>query len=295
MAKFKAIAAAGLVAGSLCVVSVLSYRASAGAQPPGVQTIEKTPEKLKKPAVEDTGAGLRDSDFGNDPARYKNYLIATIGNSLFDRKQPGQAAPVNRMAILYQDGTAKLWSFDSKDPVCPPLRDKTPIREIAFLDNSFVTAADTSVRIWNAVTGELLKAIPDQNVRPLAFLGSQIAGGRLVTVNTDGNEVTTWDEKSLAAVDHFRPSELGSKHLIGAALSQDGTTLVTIADNRSVSLWDVATKQCFATLRPPSPVSASVFYDDACQLFKRPVLRIDDHFWENVAPLKPVAKSPVKK
>ena len=233
MAKFKVIAAVALVAGSLCVVSVLSYRASAGAQPPGVQTIEKTPEKLKKPAIEDIGAGLRDSDFGNDPARYKNYLIATIGNSLFDRKQQGRVAPVNRMAILYQDGTAKLWSFDSKDPVCPPLRDATPIREIAFRENDLVTATETSVKLWNAVTGELLKDIPGQIFRPLAFLGGQHAADRFVTVNTDGRVVTIWDDKSLAAVDHIQLPEPGARPLIGAALSPDGGTLVTIAEDRS--------------------------------------------------------------
>jgi WD40 repeat protein len=151
------------------------------------------------------------------------------------------------------------------------------------------------VKFWNPVSGELLKEIPGQILRPLAFLGSQPSGGRLVTVSTEGSVVTTWDEKSLEAVDHFRPSELGSKHLIGAALSQDSATLVTIADDRSVSLWDAATKQCFATLHLPSTVSASVFYDDACQLFKRPVLKVDDHFWEIVNPLKPVPKSSGKK
>ncbi len=222
-------------------------------------------------------------------------MIACIGNSLFDPNRRGHVAPVNREAVLYQDGTAKLWSFDSKDPVCPPLRNSTPIREIAFRENDLVTAADTSVRIWNAVTGELLKDIPGQISRPLAHLGGQYAGRRLVTVSTDGRVVTTWDEKSLASADRFELPGPGAKPLIGAALSPDGGTLVTIADDRTLSLWDVATRQPFATVRPPSQLCASVFNDDASPLFKRPVLQINEHFWENITPLKPVSQPSVKK
>ena len=144
--------------------------------PLATQAVEKAQEKLKKPADQNTVGGLVATDFGNDPVRYKDYLIATIGNSLFNRDQE-KTVPVNRMAILYRDGTAKLWSFDSKDPVCPPLRDTTPIREIAFQQNAgiLVTAAETSVKIWNGVTGELLKEMPGQVLRPLAFVADFIA------------------------------------------------------------------------------------------------------------------------
>jgi len=299
MTKFLSIAAVTLAAGSLCLVTVLSYRAAAGPQPPGPQTGQKAEVKLKKSPVEATGAGLRGDDFGNDPARYKDYLIATIGNSLWDRNQRSGVAPVNRMAVLYRDGTAKLWSFDSRDPVCPPLRDATPIRDVAFRPPGIlVTVAEASVKIWNSITGELLKEIPGQILRPLAFLADYSAlsaHGRFVTVNTEGSVVTTWDEKSLEAVDRFRPVEPGSKRLIGAALSPDGGTLLTIADDRSISLWDAAKKQLFATLLPPSQLSASVFDDAACPLLKRPVLQIDRHFWEIVEPLKPKAKASAKK
>ena len=295
MSKFLPITAVTLAAVSLCLVPLLSYRTAAGSQPPGTQTVEKAEEKPRKEAVKNLSAALSGNDFGNDPARMKDYLIATIQNSLFDRKEHRRVDPVNRMAILYRDGTAKLWSFDSKDPVCPPLSDTTPIREIAFRENDLITAAETSVKVWNAVTGELVKDIPGQIFRPLAFLGGNYAADRFVTVSTDGSVVTTWDEKSLEAVDRFRPLEAESKRWIGAALSPDGGTLVTIAEDRSISLWDAAAKQSFATLRSPSRLSTSVFNDEACPLLKRPVLRIDGHFWEIVEALKPVPKSSVKK
>ncbi len=232
---------------------------------------------------------------GSGSVRDQSYLIASIGNSLFDRNQRGHVAPVSREAILYRDGTAKLWSLDSENPVCPPLRDTTPIREVAFRENLLVTAAETSVKIWNAVTGELLKDIPGQIFRPLAFLGGQNTSGRFVTVSIDGREVTAWDDKSLAEVDRLQVSESGAKPIMGAALSPDGGTLTTIAKDRSFTLWDMATKQPFATVRPPSQLSARVFLDDASPLFKRPVLQVDDHFWKNVAPLKPAAKPSAKK
>ena len=266
-------------------------------QPPGPPTGQNAAEKPKQKAVDEAAAGLRSNDFGNDPARLKDYLIATLGNSLPARGKNGQFSSVNREAVLYRDGTAKLWSFDFRNPVCPPLRDATPIREIAFHgDFGFiVTVAETSVKVWDGVSGELLREIPGQILRPLAFLGYRTDCGRFVTVNTEGSVVTTWDEKSLEAVDRFRPVEPGSKRIIGAALSPDGGTLVTIAEDRSLALWDAATKQSFATVHPPSQLSASLFNDAACPLLKRPVLQIDEHFWEVVEPLKPVAKPSPKK
>jgi hypothetical protein len=285
-----------LTAASLCVVSVLSYRPAAGSQPPGPQTFEKSEDKPTKKALENDGAALRGDDFGNAPARYKDYLIASIGNSLPFRREVSQVSSVNRMFILYRDGTAKLWSFDSREPVCPPLRDATPIHEIAFHGDAgiLVTAAENSVKFWDGTSGEMLKEISGQVFRPLAFLADSYSGGRFVTVNTEGSVVTTWDEKTFAAVDSFRPAQPESKRMIGASLSPDGATLVTIADDRSVSLWDATTKQLFATLRSPSQLSAKVFYDEACPLLMRPVLRIDHHFWEIVEPLKPVAKPSAK-
>ena len=296
MAKFQAIAAVTLTAAGLCLLSMLSYRAASGSQPPATQAVEKVQEKIKKPADQNTVGGLVATDFGNDPVRYKDYLIATIGNSLFNRDQE-KTVPVNRMAVLYRDGIAKLWSFDSKDPVCPPLRDTRPIREIAFQQNSgiLVTAAETSVEIWNAVTGKLIKEMPGQVVRPLAFATNFIARRSFVTIDTQGQMVTIWNSNSLEAVDRFQPVDIGSKPLIGASLSPDGGTLMTVAEDRSVSLCDVATKQCFATFRPPSQLCASVFHDDACPLFKRPVLQINEHFWETVNPLKPLANPSEKK
>ncbi len=298
MNRWKSVASTGLATAAVCLVSVLSFKALAGSGMPGARPFQESVPDSKKVAksagTDETPTPGVDKnpnfnpEFAHDARRYENYLIAIIGNCLSDRDKREAGTSVTREAILYQDGTAKLWSLKAKDPVCPPLRDTTPIREIGFADNEMlVTSAERSVRFWNGVTGALIKDLPGEVLRPLSFRQDQPPSYRFVTLNTEGTEVTLRDAKSLAAVDHLHPEVSGGRRWIGAAIEADGTTVALIADDRTVSLWDLRTKRSFATLQPSSRLTARVFADDVPALFQRPVLRMDKQFWQSVEPLKP--------
>jgi RNA polymerase sigma factor (sigma-70 family) len=275
------------------------FRASPDPQPPVPDSAQSQTQKAVTPkslVPKAEPAALKPTDYGNDPIRYKDYLIATISNSLPVRPaRPGEPFEMtSRMAVLYKDGAVKLWGFEDKDPVCPPLKDTTPIRNIGFLDGVglLITVADDSFRIWHAASGELRKDVPGQVVRPI-ILGGEAAGeSRLLSVDREGKTVTMWDLGKLEPAGSFRPE--GVARVVGAGLSKDARVLATVSDDRSVTLWEIPSKRPFATLRSPSKALNSVFDDNACKLLKQPVLRLDDRFWETAGLLAP-ATDPDKK
>jgi len=224
-----------------------------------------------------------------DPARYKDYLMGTVGNM---RPLTEDNWFQSRLAVLYKDGTAKLWSLEAKDPIVPPLRHEGPIREVAFIEQAklLITTSDNSVKIWDALSGELRKTIDGEVMRPLVFSDMSTCAPpgpqpiRFVTIDTNGRFVTTWDATTLDSVGVFRPE--GTAKLLGAGLTRNGRTLATIAEDRSVTLWAVAQNQAFATLRPPSPLAAQCFVDEF-KSSKTPTLRLDGRFWEPIKPLIP--------
>lgn len=83
-----------------------------------------------------------------DPARYKDSLMGTVGNM---RPLTKDNWFQSRLAVLYKDGTAKLWSLEAVDPIVPPLRHEGPIREVAFVEQAklLITTSDDSVKIWD--------------------------------------------------------------------------------------------------------------------------------------------------
>jgi WD40 repeat protein len=176
------------------------------------------------------------------------------------------------------------------------LRHEGPIREVTFLNKHklLITTSDDSVRLWDGLSGALRKEIRGQVIRPLFF--SDMDGGpdRFVTIDAAGRSVTTWDATTLEPIGSFRSDE--GPRLIGAGLSGDGKTLATVGEDRSVTLRDVASKQPYATLRPPSGLVVRVFPDDPGARFwpDTPTLQLDPKFWESVRPLAPAKPEPKK-
>jgi RNA polymerase sigma factor (sigma-70 family) len=293
MTKVLSIASVALASFSLCMVTALSYRAAAGPRQADVQKVEKVQEPPRKQRAEKPSAEKPSGDFVNDPTRHKDFLLATIGNMrplITTKRGPSFQS---REAVLYKDGSVKLYPLDAYDPVCPPLRHTKPIREVTFLDAAklLITTSEDSIKIWDGLSGALRKEITGQFIRPLLFNFNSPPSG-FVTIDHEGRIVTTWDVSKLEAIGTFQPP--GSTRLIGAGLSNDGKILATIAEDRSVTLWDAAQHKEFATLKSPSRLLETVFVDDQVKSWKRPVLQFHEHFWKVVqselAPAEPGTK-----
>jgi len=273
MDKIRAIAAASAVAATLAAVGTLGVAGLQEPNPPPAPKAEAEPK----------------FDKGE---RYKDYLMATVGNMRPLIEDAKGFRFQSREAILYKDGTVKLYDWDVKDPVVPTIRHDTPIREMNILDEAkvLITSSDDAVKVWDGLSGEPRKTITGHFARPLFF--SRDAGAdRFATVDLDGRAITLWDTKTLEPAATIRPDDPAK--IIGAGLSKDGKALATIGEDRAITLRDAADGKPFATLRAPCPLILQVFGEKPG--IGRPTLHLDDPFWEAVKPLLPRPAPAVKK
>jgi RNA polymerase sigma factor (sigma-70 family) len=201
----------------------------------------------------------------------------------------------SRVAVLKSQGIVVLWSVDSKTPLAPVLRHDDPIREFEFLTqaNLLITTSESSVKVWNALTGELRKELKGEVMRPLLRTPiNQCAEPgpdpiRFATIDAPNRTVTTWDAATLTQVASFRPE--GSAKLVGAGVAKDGKTLATIGEDRTVTLWVVGDTRPLATFHAPSSLVNRCFVDDQHWWPHQPTVQLDERFWEIVAPLLPAS------
>jgi WD40 repeat protein len=121
-----------------------------------------------------------------------------------------------------------------------------PVFGVAFSPDGAMlatTGADTTVRLWNAATGETIREWKGHNssVYGVAF---STDGRRLATSSLDGT-VRLWDVESgetrLTLAAHEEPA-------IGVAFSRDGTRLATAGFDRKARIWDAATGSALVEL-----------------------------------------------
>ena len=282
MDQLKSIAAALLTACAVTLIAASTYWNAVGAQvPPAPSEVKAPPLPGDRPDAARTTEGKIDPD----PMKQRQDSLLGVWGNMRPLIQDEKGVRFqSREAHLYKDGTVKLWTFEGKEPICPPLRHEEPIREVTFYDEAglLLTTSDASVKVWDGLTGAPRKEIKGQVIRPLFF--TRMGANRFVTIDTDGRVVTTWDAKTLAPIGEFRPG--GTPRLFGAALSPDGKTLMTIGEDRSVMLWDPGTGQAFATLRPPSALVARVFVD-SFKSSNLPTVQADERFWKIVQSFAP--------
>ncbi|SIO66812.1 RNA polymerase sigma factor, sigma-70 family [Singulisphaera sp. GP187] len=233
--------------------------------------------------------------FMNDKDRFVDMQYAEFGNMRPVIHDEDGYRFQSRQAILYKDGTAKLWSLEQKDPIAPALSHEGPIRELTFFaeSNLLITTSDRSIKVWNALTGELRAELDGQGFQPL-WLAFAPKSKRFVTLETERKTVTVWDAVSLKAIATLQLK--GTKGQgVATGLSDDGKSVVTFdfGTDPSVELWDVASGQSFATLRPPSSAVASVFSEKGTNLNKNGLILSNTDrgtpFWGIVRDLAPRA------
>jgi RNA polymerase sigma factor (sigma-70 family) len=269
MDRVRSFATLLLVAAGLTLAAGLAYRAPAAnpARPPAQEKPDDPPPR--------------------EPLdRYKESVLSTVGTFRLIQVD-GRESFQSREAILYKDGTARIWKVQEKaHPCLAVLTHEGAIRELNFLDEAglLITTSDSSVKIWDGLTGKLRKELDGQVMRPL-FLLQRVSTRRIATTDVAGETMTLWDVRRLEPVGKLRCE--GSAHWLGAALSEDERTLATICDDRSVTLWDAATQKPLATLRAPSPPAVRVFPDDLETPSDKPTVRFDELFWESVRILLP--------
>lgn len=288
MSKIRSLAVIAVVACGSTLVAGGTIRAMVRAQDPA-ETKPTTPADAKEAAERIMADAFS--------VRHKDFRMATVGNFRPLINDDKGVRFQSREAVLYQDGTVKLYTFDvpirTTEPIVPPLRHDDPIREMHIFDESrrLLTASDTMVKFWDGLSGEPKKTIEGQFMRPL-LLDEQADDEGFATVDVAGKVVTLWNLKTLEPVATIRPE--GLPRLIGAGLSKDGKTLATVGEDHSVTLVNVTDRKPFATLSPPTPPIRLVVVE--AKLPNGPFLhlQLDKRFWKGVQFLIPGAKADSK-
>src|SRR5262249_36399280 len=99
---------------------------------------------------------------------------------------------------------------------------------------------DEAVRVWDAVTGEELLAVPDPGSGVVYRGTATVAfgpGGRWLASTSRHRTVTVWDLTTRAVV---LTLDGGARKVTTVAFSPDGTRLAAAGGGRVVRVWDVA-------------------------------------------------------
>jgi WD40 repeat protein len=246
-------------------------------------------EAKRPPSDEKAGAIEKVYPFFNDKERMQDFLFAEIGKLRPLVEDENGVRYQARQAVLYKDGTAKLWDPAKKDAVAPALRHKGPIRELTFFDeaNILVTMSEDTVKAWDGLTGESRAELDGQTISP-AWLSFVAGPKRFVTLDTAGRIATIWDATTLMSVGTARFG--GEAKVTAVGLAGDGKTVVALRPgaNPTVELWDVGSGRSFATIGSPSATVAEIFADNGKTLNKSSLER-GSRFWDLVQKLAPSA------
>ncbi len=228
-------------------------------EPPHVSA----PEKL----VAQLGLTRADPAKGQDapPAyddRLKDFQMATIGNMgpAVEDKVRGYRTEA-REAILKKSGEVWIWNMWEKTLVAGPLRhEDEPIKSIEVLDGAklLVTKSGETMRVWDALTGKFKGQMTAQHVSQNDFNCHQEIG-RLVTIGKDNQSITVYDPDDLKPLATFKTSP---HDIVSTAISQNGKIVATFGGDRTIQLWDIASRKAFVTLEPPSAAVGAMYKED---------------------------------
>jgi hypothetical protein len=245
MVKLKTIAAVVLVTSSLAFTLAWAVQPASRAEPPSQAESVKRADDRRAQA---------DDPF-QDKERHDNFARATIGNIMPYINN----RPQSREAILYIDGTVKVWTFDSHPPVGEPLRHADPIRDLTFYNAAkvLVTSSSQTTKLWDALTAKPRGEI-EAAYNPLLYQTYSPKMNRFITLDRGLKSVTLLDAANFVAIRTF---PTGEAPVVATALSGNGQTFLTFGEDRAIGLWDVPEGVRYANLRSPSPVTDIIAAD----------------------------------
>jgi WD40 repeat protein/serine/threonine protein kinase len=149
-----------------------------------------------------------------------------------------------------KDNLVKLWDWQSgaEKLTLPKEHTNRPLA-LAMLSRGTVVASggmDGRIVLWDLANGRVRRVLDAQKEKILSM--SAKSGGELLAAATNADKVWLWDmakpEAPPVSIDH---AEFGT--IYDVALSPDGKLLATAAGEKTIRIWDVATRQHVCDLK----------------------------------------------
>jgi WD40 repeat protein/serine/threonine protein kinase len=146
---------------------------------------------------------------------------------------------VGHVVRISDDGSARVWNSETREPLSPPLTHKRAVVHAALSADGLRVATagdDGTACVWNALTGERL-------IPPL----KHGAGVLAVTFSSDGRRVITASRDFTARIwdtdigDPVTAPLVHNEAVVNAAFSPEGRRVVTVGLDGLVRVWDAET------------------------------------------------------
>ena len=176
---------------------------------------------------------------------------APVGAPINPRQGPLTSvafSPDGRRVVIGGGNIVRLWDVETGNPAGAPRIHGELVHSVAFSPdgNRFVSggmeeANNGTVRLWDANTGQLIRAatIGDAEVNVWAVTFSP-DGKRVAAAGADG-VIQVLDADTLEKIG--QPMEGHEDTVVGLAYSPDSRTLASASRDETIRLWDVASGQ----------------------------------------------------
>jgi WD40 repeat protein len=158
-----------------------------------------------------------------------------------------------RLVSASYDGTARVWSLQTGEPVAAPMRHSNHVYTASFSADGrrVVTASmDGTARVWDAATGAPTTP-PLQHLESVRSASFDRAGSRVLTASLDGT-ARVWDAATGRPI---TPPLRHSNAVEFAVFSPDGKRVATGSRDQTARIWDSTTGD---PLTPPLQHGGSV-------------------------------------
>lgn len=169
------------------------------------------------------------------------------------------------LATAGKDGTARIWSTSTWEPVRTIPAARTEVNVAAFSPDGQVLATvddDGMLKLWSVATGRCV--LERAAHRGPSVIARFTADGK--TVITGGRKdgfIRLWDRRTSTEVAAFHAE---GNDLENAVISPDGTILVTAGGHSEATLWDLPGRKRLRILSGHDTIQAIAFSHDGKRL-----------------------------
>ena len=153
-------------------------------------------------------------------------------------------SPDGRRVVIGGGDSVRLWNVRTGDPIGEPLIHGELVHSVAFspdgnhiVSGGMETGYNGTVRLWDANTGQLIRAVPIGGADVVVFAVSYRPDGRRIAAAGGDGVIQRLDAGSLDKVGD--PLQAHEDTVVALAYSPDGRTLASASLDETIRVWDV--------------------------------------------------------